>query len=307
MMSVGEVIESYVRDVARYLPRNRRNDVAFELRELLHEELAAKAAAADRAPDTAMAMELLSGFGRPAELAARYQPRAPLVDPGDNHNFAIWAIVGAVVVSMSDRPSELDLLQWIGILFVVFAVIAWVRRRRPAGHFAWKPRRQALPERGSRWLALLAAAGLIVFPLAMYLAPQAFWDAATFGKGVSGGLALTDAFLHSWQRFATIGWLLAYIAIWLAVAVQGGWRRWSRRTDIVCGLGLGLMLLAHAVPMTTLPDRESFAIFVTAGADAIARPWFRFAGAIVLFGALFGLFAEWVRVEPAPGAATGDA
>jgi hypothetical protein len=152
---------------------------------------------------------------------------------------------------------------------------------------------------------LLAAAGLIVFPLAMYVVPQEFWDTATFGHGVEGGLALTDAFTHSWQRIATIGWLVAYIAVWLAVAAQGGWRRWSRRAGIFTGFGLGMMLLAHAAPMTAFLDRRPFSMLVLPGADAVAMPWFEFAGAILLFGALFDLYLEWVRVEPAPDAGEG--
>src|SRR5262245_8316293 len=66
-MNANEVIESYVCDVARSLPRDKRNDVAFELRALLADELAAKAQAAGRAPDEAMAMDLLQRFGRPAD------------------------------------------------------------------------------------------------------------------------------------------------------------------------------------------------------------------------------------------------
>ena len=58
MMSANDVIESYVRDVARLLPNKRRDDVALELRALLQEELAGKAEAAGRAPDRAMAMAL---------------------------------------------------------------------------------------------------------------------------------------------------------------------------------------------------------------------------------------------------------
>ena len=50
-MNAQDVIESYVRDVARLLSRDKRNDVALELRELLHDELAARAEAAGRAPD----------------------------------------------------------------------------------------------------------------------------------------------------------------------------------------------------------------------------------------------------------------
>jgi hypothetical protein len=303
MMTAAEVIESYVRDVARHLPRKRRNDVAFELRALLHEELAAKCADAGKAPDRGTAMALLAGFGRPADVAARYHPRPPLVDPGDNHDFMIWTLAGVVVPSMSERRQEgMDLLHWLGLLFVVFAAIAWWRRRQPADRFAWRPRAQANPASGARWPALLAAAGLVVFPLAMYLSPQAFWDTATFGHGVSGGLALTDAFAQSWQRIATIGWLAAYIAVWLAVAAQDGWRKWSRQAGILCAFGLGMMLLAHSVPMTAFLDRTAFAMFVLPGADATAMPWFRFAGAILVLGALYESYQEWVRVEPSPSA-----
>src|SRR5690606_241861 len=141
-MNAHDVIESYVRDVARFLPRDKRSDVALELRELLHDELAGKAAAAGRAPDRALAMELLGDFGRPAQVAARYQPRNPLIDPEDNHNFVIWAVVGFLALAVLSGGSKPDLLGWLGLLFVVFACIGWFRRRQPAGTFNWKPRVQ---------------------------------------------------------------------------------------------------------------------------------------------------------------------
>jgi hypothetical protein len=300
MMKTHDVIESYVRDVARFLPRDKRNDVALELRELLHDELSAKAEARGTAPDRALAMELLAGFGRPAEVAARYQPRNPLIEPEDNHNFIIWAIVGVIGISALKRDAAPDVMYWIGILFVVFALIGWARRRQPAGTFTWRPRAQEKPAHGGRWLWLLAAVGLVVFPLLVYLSPQGYWDTVTHGKGVAGGLLQTDAFLESWQRTATIGWLALVIANYLVVAAQDGWKRWNRQVSIVGHVGLGLMLLAHAAPMVTLFDHEPFAIFVAAGADAIAGPWFGFAGAITILGALYDMYQEWVRVEPAP-------
>lgn len=304
-MNAHDVIESYVRDVARFLPRDKRNDVALELRALLHDELAAKAETRGRAVDRELAMELLGDFGRPAQVAARYQPRNPLIDPEDNHDFVIWTIVGVVGIAALKRDAAPDVVHWIGIMFVVFAMVGWARRRRPAGRFGWRPRPQEKPAHGGRWPAFLSAVGLAVFPLAMYLSPQGFWDTATLGKGVSGGLALTDAFLDSWQRTATIGWLALVIANYLAVAVQDGWKRWNRRLDIVGHVGLALMLFAHAAPMVTLFGREAFAIFVAAGADAIARPWFGFAGAITILGALYDMYQEWARVEPAPAVSPG--
>lgn len=301
-MNAHDVIESYVRDVARFLPRDKRNDVALELRALLHDELAAKAEARGAPPDRALAMELLAGFGRPAAVAARYQPRNPLVEPEDNHNFAIWVVVGVIVLAVFDRDSAPDLMEWIATLFIVFALVGWARRRQPPGTFRWRPRAQDNPARGGRWPALLAATGLCVFPLAMYFSPQGFWDFATLGKGVSGGLQLTDAFLDSWQRKATLGWLVLVVANDLVVAARNGWRRWNRRLDIAGHVGLGLMLLAHAAPMTAFLDREPFAIFVAAGADVVARPWFAFAGAITLLSGLYEAYREWARVEPAPAA-----
>ena len=303
MMTNDDVIESYVRDVARLLSRKRRNDVAYELRALLHEELAARAASAGHAPDRAMVMALLAGYGAPAQVAARYEPPQPLIDSADNHNVGIWLLLGVLVIAMDGRYGGAGVMYWLGVLFAVFAARAWWRRRHPE-RFAWTPRRAESPPRGARWPALWAATGLIVFPLAMYVAPQAFWDTATFGHGVRGGLTLTDAFTHSWQRMATIGWLLADIAVWLAVAVQDGWRRWSRQAGIFFGFGLGLMLLAHAAPMTTLLDRVPFAMFVASGADVVARPWFGLAGAIMVLSALYDLYQEWTRVEPAPAMPT---
>ena len=95
-MNAQDVIESYVRDVARFLRRDARNDVAMELRALLHDELAARAEAQGRVPDRAMAMEVLAAFGRPAAVATRYRSRDPLVEPEDNHSFLIYAVAGAL-------------------------------------------------------------------------------------------------------------------------------------------------------------------------------------------------------------------
>ena len=300
-MDAHDVIESYVRDVARYLRRDARNDVAFELRALLHDELAAKAAERGREPDRAMAMKVLAPLGRPSQMAARYRPRDPLVEPEDNHNFVIWAIVGIVALLALGRSGD-DLMRWIGILFVVFALIGWARRRSPAGRFTWRPHAQDLPARGWRWSALASAVAMAVFPLAMYLSPQAFWEIATFGKGSSTGLALSDAFLGSWQRVATLSCLVLVVGNYLIVAIRNGWRRWNRRIDIASHVALGVMLLMHAAPMTTFIDRRPFSIFAAPEADAIAMPWFGVAAAITLLSALYDMYREWMRIEPAPAA-----
>ena len=83
-MDPEAIIESYVGDIVRRLPRRQRNDVGFELRSLLHEELAGRAADLGRPADEAMAMDLLTAFGRPQDVADRYRPAGfTVIRPAD--------------------------------------------------------------------------------------------------------------------------------------------------------------------------------------------------------------------------------
>ena len=238
-MNASQVIDSYVRDVAQYLPRDKRNDVAFELRALLADELAAKAAAAGKPPDQAMVMELLAGFGRPAEAASRYAPRAPIIDPADNHNLFIWALVGSVVATLRNPQAGITFLGWVGAVFLVFAGLAWARRRQGPGVLRWRPKRVEKPAAMPRILALIPVVALLAFPVFQYLAPQAFVRLAFLGAVPTSGLEFTQAFRDSWQRAATLLAFAGVVGVHLAVLVQGGWRPWSRWGIAVANAGLG--------------------------------------------------------------------
>ncbi len=86
-MHANEVIEMYIDDIVRLLPRRQRGDVATELRALLSEELHARAASSGRAADEALALSLVRDYGRPNEVAARYRPPLTIIDPSDTWNF----------------------------------------------------------------------------------------------------------------------------------------------------------------------------------------------------------------------------
>jgi hypothetical protein len=295
MKTASEVIESYVRDVAGYLPRAKRNDVAFELRALLHDELAAKAAREGRAPDRAMAMELLAGFGRPAEAAARYHPRPPLIDPADNHSFLIWAVVGAIVFQAAQPENRLAALHWVGVVFLFFSLAAWWRRRNPARAFSWRPTRGPYPEVAGWWATLLPGFATLVFPFAMYLAPRTWWELVSLGRMPSSGLELSEAFLGSWLRGVTLLALGLVVTTYLAAAGQGGWRRWSRRGLMAANVLVGLMLAGHA--------RPGLEVFTSPLANAAATPIFGGVGGAMLLACFYDLYREWARVEPAPSPA----
>ncbi len=301
-MNANDVIESYVRDVVRFLPRRKRNDVAFELRALLAEELAAKAHAESRSSDAAMAIALLKGFGRPAEVAGRYHERSSLIDPADTHHFLIWSLAGAVSIVVLEAMSPAWvrdtgdlLLRWLGALVIVFALIGWWRRRYPET-MRWKPKHGAdwMP-RGLGALALIAT---LIFPVFMYAAPQTFVKVMFLGTIPSSGVELAEGFGHSWQRAATMTILIMLALMYVVTLVQGGWRFATSWASIVLYAGLGLLLGAHGGLA-----REGL-VFDSPRANEVAAPIFGLVGAFVLLCAFYGMYREWGRITPAP--ALGD-
>ena len=306
-MNANDVIESYVTEVALQLPRKQRNDVAFELRALLDEELAARARAAGRAPDKAMAMALLREFGRPSEAAQRYHDRPALIDAADTHHFLIWAVGGAVVFAVhaqvTSEPFRLDaaLLQWLGALLLFFALAGWLRRRSP-GRFAWKPGHG--PDWMPRALSAFSLAALLAFPVFMYAAPVTFARLLMPPAVPVDGLALTGAFAGSWQRGLTMALLLVLALQEVITLVLGARRWWLRRAGVALSLALATMFFAHASPMQAFGGGTPFAVFRSAHANAVAAPLFMAVGGMML---LFGLYYAWrtwgeIRPEPAPPA-----
>lgn len=302
-MDVNEIIESWVRDVAACLPRSRRADVAFELRALVHEELAGRAEAAGRAPDAAMAMALLKGFGRPAEMAQRYHARPALVAATDTHHFLIWALGGAVVLVLHMLLGHPDidlgglLLQWLGVLLVCFAAIDASRRRWPDA-LPWKPSRG--PEWAPRWLSAFSLACLLVFPVAMYAAPMEFARWLLPDAVRVDGLALTDAFAGSWQRAVTQALLVGLALLEGAALVAGRRPRRLRQAGVGVCLALGAMFVAHASAMTPFGGGAAFQVFVLAHANAVAAPIFlALGGMMILCGLYFG-WREWSIIRPGP-------
>ncbi len=97
-MDPDVIIESYVSNIVRRLPRRQRRDVGFELRSLLREELTGRAADLDRPADESMAMDLLAAFGPPQDVADRYRPAGfTVIRPADAPRFA-WIALGGVAL-----------------------------------------------------------------------------------------------------------------------------------------------------------------------------------------------------------------
>lgn len=309
MMDANQVIESYVRDVAKSLPRQRRGDVAFELHALLHEELAGRAADVGRAPDHDMALALLRDFGRPAEAAQRYHTPSALVESTDTRHFVTWSIGGLVVLAMHAalNPGSIDvgdlLLQWLGTLVLCFAVLGWWRRRFPDA-FQWKPSRG--PEWMPRGAMLLCMVALLVFPVAMYAAPVDFARALLPDVVRVDGVALAEPFAASWQRRLTLALIVAMPLVYLAGLVIGSFPAWLRRVDLASQLALGLMFIAHG-SWAAAPATSGLAPFQLAHANAVAAPIFTALGGIMVLTILYFAWREWSLVPPAPATSANAA
>lgn len=309
-MNANDLIESYVTDVAVQLPRKQRNDVAFELRALLNEELQAKAEAAGRGADAAMATELLRAFGRPGDVAARYRPTLTLVDPADGHTFLRATVIGLVIIwclglllrlrqpihSGWDFLSVLGQwwggtvipsLWWPGVLVVGFGMASWVRRRWPQTS-EWKPSAGDLTP-GSRAALVMGLLGILCGSFVL-INPHWLLDAFWGGRAAPTAyeaLTYTDTFLQRQAPFL-LGLILLNIPLLIAVIVNG------RRSALIQRLEVGLSLVLCGVLVWTVLDGP---VFMAHASDRTVK---FFLVLIVVFTLTYAGITLGRRVRPAP-------
>ncbi len=309
-MNANEVVESYITDVALQLPRRQRNDVAFELSALLHEELQARAEAHGRPVDATMAIEFLTAFGRPVDVAARYRPQLTIIDPSDGHAFWRATVIGLILIwSLSllqhlaaPMASGWDLLGvlshwwggtvipslwWPGLLVASFGTSAWVRRRWPHAP-AWQPRAR---DRISGGRAALVATVLgIVCGLGLLIDPRGLLDLLFAGRAAPAAyevLTYTDRF-----RQGPGPWLYALLAmnipLYLTVIVMRRWPPVLRRAETALGL------LTGAAMTWVLLDGP---IFISPVSDRVAKILMALIIVMMLVNQVVALYR---RVRPSP-------
>ena len=309
-MNANDVIECYVNEVALQLPRAQRNDVAFELRALLQEELQGKAEADGRLADAAMAIELLNAFGRPETVAARYRPTLTIIDPADGIGFLRATWIGLVIIwtlgllQHMHRPIEsawdilhllaqwwggtvIPSLWWPGVLVVGYGIAAWSRRTWPATR-SWAPRARDHIHGGRSAMAL----GLVGILCGVYvlidptLVLDVFWGGRAAPAAYTA-LSYTESF-----RARQGPWLLALllfnIPFFMTMLVMG------RNTPLMRRIETTFSLIFCAVLTWTVLDGP---VFQTTISDRTTK----FFLVLVILGILFALARERYReVRPKP-------
>jgi hypothetical protein len=260
------------------LPRRRRDDVAFELRALLAEELQGRADTAGRAADDAMALALVRDFGAPDDVAGRYRTPLTIVDPADGPRFVVLAAIGLALIwsaglfSVFRDGAGVDTATllgrwwgnavlpspwWPGVLVVWFGLKAWARRRRSAPT-DWTPRPADAVHGGRTSIAL----GLVAMALGTWLLiePTRVLDIVwrgTAAPAAYAALTYTDEFLRV-RGPVLLALVLVNLPIAVVVLVRGRRPALLRRVETVLAV-LTCAAMVWAVfggPILASPDGD---------------------------------------------------
>ena len=106
-MEANELIERYIQEVGRHLPRSNREDIKLELKSLLFDTIEEQTAETGLEPTTKMVAEYLREFGSPEEIAAKYRPERVLI--GANL-FPLYKLVLTIVLTVMAAFHLLGLL-----------------------------------------------------------------------------------------------------------------------------------------------------------------------------------------------------
>lgn len=270
-MKSDDIIESYVDEVVRFLPRRQRNDVGFELRSLLKEELEGHAAESGRPADAQTTLAFLRAFGSPMEVADRYRPAGfTIIRPANAPRFAWLALGGIALIWAVTLPvalfgpsqvvgweygaetwwgrlivwwwgAGLGAFWWPGFL-ITFTLIAALFERRRGEAKPWTPSRRM--DRGpiTRVGMALALAFWIAGAAAIVALPWLAVWAPGLPQPVLDALAFDPEFL-SWRAPWILVLWVAYFAVYIAVLVVGRWSPFATRINLILGVGfLGLIV-----------------------------------------------------------------
>ncbi len=295
-MHATAVIETYIDDTVRLLPRRQRDDVASELRSLLNEEMHARAQESGRPADESLALELVRNYGHPNEVAARYQAPWAIIDPADSTSFVRAAIIGAGAlvllgaISMrlpslrgtADNLVKIGILVWLGLLVVAYGAKNWIRRRWPAT-VRWEHRDR---DRANR-VGTAVVVPIATFFIVLYGAPGWVLDQISGGRLDTSWAAYTADFQRL-RLLCFIGLMVGLLALLSFVAIQGQWRRVTRRINIGLNMALACLILSFAVDGN---------VFQSSQVDQIARNVLALVAVIYLPSVGVQLFGEIGRLE----------
>lgn len=263
-MTSNVLIENYVGEVIRRLPRKIRNDVGFELRALLEEELRGRAEASASPADDQLTLQLLSDFGRPADVADRYRPAGfTVIKPADAPQFARIAFGGvalqwviSLVAAFAVKPDDIEWLSvlgswwvtwglgafwWPGLLVCLSIVAGAIAARREARGSKPPTVGELDRDRVRRGVIVTyLALGLAGATIVIALPSLPIWGSA-LPAPVVDAFAFDEGFLAWRAPWALALWAVG-LGVGIALLVSGRWSRTTRRVELLSAVGWILVL-----------------------------------------------------------------
>lgn len=293
----ADVIEAYVVDVMRRVPRRDRNEVGYELRDLLTEMLADRAQAEGRTVDDAMVLAMLREFGTPAEIAARYRPPGVVIIPAEQtRSFALMSVIGVALQWGLTLPRVfegqplvawwftwgLGSLWWPGFLLMIALIAAGLRA---TGLFqpVWRPR-IVDPERVNRGAM---AFGLLWYAIGVAVMLSLPWTTQALPDPMPQVFAFDPDFLRARAWPVVLLWAGAFATLAAAYA-KGRWTPLLRRLELVSSLAFIALLTWWLVAGN---------IFVAKLTDDGAKGAIALVILIIIGSMAYGLYHQRTRIR----------
>jgi hypothetical protein len=264
------LIDTYVSEVGRRLPRKGRADIEAELRSVLQDMLEERSKKAGKAIDEELTLQILREYGAPDKVAASYLPERYLIGPrlfpiflrvlaivfpiitvlalvgGFAASFSAQDIVGSIASALAGFFGTA--ISVLGNLVLIFAFIEWAMRQGGTGTQAakqkeWDPRslrkvsppdRSGVGERVSEIVFNLAA--IVVFNFY----PHAIGFTSSLNQAFATGdwssvtftPIFTDLFFSRFVPWLTLIWAIE-ILISVLVMRAGAWKAVTRLGNVV--------------------------------------------------------------------------
>lgn len=316
------LIDRYIHEVGRRLPRRNRSDIQAELRSLLTDTLEDRTHGEPTENDI---VALLKEFGPPQKVAASYAPEGQyLIGPALYPLFrmvvsiALAAVIGAQILAVGVglifdntiiQPLEAlsgllsSLPATFGTVVIVFAILQWFDVRPESKDEPWDPR--SLPQiedsqdvnRGERIFGIIAGsvvlALLLAFPerIGIYTYP--------------GGTFFANPVIAQYLGLITFS-LLASIGLDIYLLWQGRWNTLSRVARIAANLlSMAVLYLLFQGHNAWLAERgvSGFITSIERLAEDAANNWqivgmqaFRMAFGIALLVTVIETLVELYRM-----------
>jgi hypothetical protein len=96
----SNLIDAYVAEIGRRLPRKNRGDIEAEIRSILQDMLDERSQKAGKPVDEEMTLEVLKAYGAPEKIAATYQGERYLIGPRMYPTFTLVLRIALVVIGV---------------------------------------------------------------------------------------------------------------------------------------------------------------------------------------------------------------